>query len=95
MRNHKLTLELIANDLLHQNDVAKGNENKPNYTNRDFMNAVIIFQTALMDKLFDVQEFDKMPIEERYKMAEKCGNDLHKFIHTYTGLDMRKVEDFL
>lgn len=28
MRNHNLTLELIANDLLHQNDVAKSNENK-------------------------------------------------------------------
>lgn len=95
MRNHKLTLELIANDLLHQNAEAKGNENKPNYTNRDFINAVIIFQTALMDKLYDVQDFDEMPIEERYKMAEKCGNDLNKFIHTYTGLDMRKVEDFL
>ena len=95
MRNHNLTLELIANDLLHQNGVAKGNENKPNYTNRDFMNAVIIFQTALMDKLYDVQEFDEMPIEERYKMGEKCGNDLHKFIHTYTGLDIRKVEDFI
>lgn len=95
MRNHKNTLELVANDLLQQNDTAKGNENKPNYTNRDFMNAIIIFQTALMDKLYDLQDFDEMPIEERYKMAEKCGKDLNKFIHTYTGLDTRKVEYFL
>ena len=35
-----------AADLLTQNAEAKGNENKPNYSNRDFMNATIIFQTA-------------------------------------------------
>jgi len=95
MRTYKNELEEIANDLLTQNAEAKGNENKPNYTNRQFMNAVIIFQTALMDKMYDNQDYDKMDIESRFKMTESCGLDLRKLIHTYTGLDTHKFEDFL
>ena len=95
MRTYKNELEEIANDLLTQNAEAKGNENKPNYTNRQFMNAVIIFQTALMDKMYDNQDYDKMDVENSLKMAESCGLDLRKLIHTYTGLDTHKFEDFL
>ena len=93
MRSYKNELEAIANDLLTQNAEAKGNENKPNYSNRDFMNAVIIFQTALMDKMYDNQ--NGMSLDERLEMAERCGLDLRKLIHTYTGLDIHKFEEFL
>ena len=93
MRSYKNELEAIANDLLTQNAEAKGNENKPNYSNRDFMNAVIIFQTALMDKMYDNQ--NGMSLDERMEMAERCGLDLRKLIHTYTGLDLHKFEEFL
>ena len=93
MRNYKNELEAIANDLLTQNAEAKGNENKPNYSNRDFMNAVIIFQAALMDKMYDKQ--NGMSLEERIEMAESCGLDLRKLIQTYTGLDTHKFEEFL
>lgn len=95
MRAYKQELEVIANDILNQNADAKGNENKPNYTNREFMNALIIFQTALMDKMYDNQDYDKMNVEDRLKMAESCGLELRKLIHTYTGLDTHKLEDFL
>jgi len=37
MRTYKNELEVIANDFLRQNVKAKGNENKPNYSNRDFI----------------------------------------------------------
>ena len=93
MRSYKNELEAIANDLLTQNAEAKGNENKPNYSNRDFMNAVIIFQTALMDKMYDKQ--NGMSLDERIQMAERCGLDLRKLINTYTGLDLHKFEEFL
>ena len=59
------------------------------------MNALIIFQTALMDKMFDLQENEGVDIGDRVKMAESCGKELCKLIHTYTGLDTRKVEEFL
>ena len=93
MRSYKDELEAIANDLLTQNAEAKGNENKPNYSNRDFMNATIIFQTALMDKMYDNQ--NGMSLDERIQMAERCGLDLRNLIHTYTGLDLHKFEEFL
>ena len=95
MRAYKKELEFIANDILEQNANAKGNENKPNYSNRDFMNATIIFQTALMDKMFDNQDYDNMSIEDRMNMAESCGKELRKLIHTYTGLDTHDVDKFL
>lgn len=95
MRAYKKELEFIANDILEQNANAKGNENKPNYSNRDFMNATIIFQTALMDKMFDNQDYDDMSIEDRMNMAESCGKELRKLIHTYTGLDTHDVDKFL
>lgn len=95
MRAYKKELEIIANDILNQNAEAVGNENKPNYTNREFMNALIIFQTALMDKMWDNQTYDDMKAKQREEMAIQCGLDLRKLIHTYTGLDTHKIEEFL
>jgi len=95
MRAYKQELELIASDILEQNATAKHNENKPNYSNRDFMNAVIIFQTALMDKMYDNQDYDAMSVEDRMQMATSCGMELRKLIHTYTGLDTHRFEEFL
>ena len=95
MRKYKQELEIIASDLLEQNAEAIGNENKPNYTNRDFMNTLIIFQTALMDKMYDNQDYDDMDLESRLKMSNQCGLDLHKLINTYTGLDTNKFEEFI
>jgi hypothetical protein len=85
----KKKLEIIATEILNNID------DKPNYNNRDFMNALIIFQSALMDKMYDNQDYDKMNVSERYKMAESCGNQLHKLIHTFTGLDTHELENFL
>lgn len=68
---------------------------KPNFSNRDFMNIVIIFQTAIMDKMFDNQNYDKMNIEDRETMAENCGKDLRKLIYSYTNLDTHEIENFL
>ena len=95
MRSYKNELEAIANDLLTQNAEAKVNENKPNYSNRDFMNAIIIFQTALMDKMYDMQDYDDMSVYDRIQMAESCGHDLRNIILMYTGLDTHKVEEFI
>ena len=86
MRNE---LEKMATNILNSEGV------KPNYTNRDFMNIVIIFQSALMDKLFEVMNFDNMEIEERLKMAGKCGLDLKDFIFKYTNIDTHKIENYL
>jgi len=88
MKNNE-QLETIASKILDNID------EKPNMTNRDFMNSLIVFHTALMDKMYDTQEYDKMNNDDRLKMAESCGLSLRKLIHTYTGLDTHKLEDFL
>lgn len=95
MRTYNRELEFIASDILDQNAKAKGNENKPNYTNREFMNCLIIFQTGLMDKMYDNQNYDEMDIDQRSEMSIQCGLDLRKLIHTYTGLDTHDFEEFV
>lgn len=92
MKNYSEALELIANGILEQ---AANSGGKPNYSKRDFLNTVIIFQSALMDKMYDNQNYDNMPMEDRMKMAESCGFELRKFIHTYTGLDTHKIDEFI
>ena len=89
----KQSLELIASYLLTTYNAS--DEDKPNYSNREFMNTLIIFQSALVDKMFDAQNFDKMSEEDRLIMANSCGLELRKLIHTYTGLDTHKVEEFV
>ncbi len=95
MENFTEELEVIASVIVAQNAEAKSDEYKPNYSNRDFFNCLIIFQNALMDKLWDNQEVDKMGLDDRLKMAESCGMELSRLIHTYTGLDTHKLEDFV
>jgi hypothetical protein len=92
MRTYKFELDVIATDILVQ---ASEGACKPNYSNTDFMNTLIIFQTALMDKMHDNQDFDNMPMAERMKMAKSCGEELRKIVFTYTGLDTHKAEKFL
>ena len=82
-------LEILATFYLENNGI------KLDFSKRDFMNAVIVFNTAIMDKLWENQEFDNMPMEEREKMAFKCGEDLRKLIFTYTNLDTHKIEEFI
>jgi len=89
---YKKELEIIATSILNQNEEGA---TKPNYSNRDFMNTLIIFQTVLMYKMYNTQDYDKMNIEQRLEMANKCGLDLRKLIHTYTSLDTHKIEEFI
>ena len=85
MRTHNKEIETIAMDLLSQSG------EKPNYSNNDLLNTILIFQTALMDKLFDNQNYLNMSLDDRCIMAENCGNELREFILKYTGLDTFKI----
>lgn len=93
--NHSKDLDLLANSFLEQATNAEFGENKPNYTNRDFFNVLIIFQNALMDKMFDNQNYIGMNYEERAEMAMNCGYDLRDFIVKYTGLNPSNIDEFL
>lgn len=72
-------------DLLWEWEVNAGI--KPNYTTDGFRASTKIFMSAILDKMWDVQEFDKMPMHDREVMAEQAGNVLRQFVKTYTGID--------
>ena len=95
MKFFQKELEHIASTFLEQNANARGDEAKPNYSNRDFMNALIIFQNALMDKMYDLMEVEGIEKENREDMAESCGLALRNLIHTYTGLDTHDFQKFI
>jgi len=82
-------LEQLANDILNNHG------KKPNLTNRDFYNCVLIFQNAVLDKMYDLQEREKMDLKTREEMANDCGQSIHKLVKTYTNLDLHNIEDFL
>lgn len=94
MRTYETYLDAIATDILNQNVEHKGTL-KPNYSNRSFMNTLIIFQTALMDKMYDNQNYIEIDLGDRMKMAENCGLELRELILKYTGLDTHDIDEFL
>ena len=68
-------------------------ETKPNFSNDALVDALLIFQTVLFDKVHDLQVDEKMKLKYGLEMAESLGNELRKLIHTYTGLDTVKLVD--
>ena len=69
------------------------NTEKPNFSNDALVDALLIFQTVLFDKVHDLQVDEKMKLKYGLEMAESLGNELKKLIHTYTGLDTVKLFD--
>jgi hypothetical protein len=74
-------LKEIASGMLETIEV------KPNFTNNALIDATLIFQTVLFDKIHDLQKNENMKLKYGLEMAESCGKELRKLIHTYTGLD--------
>lgn len=74
-------LKEIATGMLESAEVKK------NFSNDALLDACLIFQTVLFDKVYDLQTKEKMLLEDKLKMAESCGTELKKLIYTYTGLD--------
>jgi len=62
---------------------------KPNFTDKGFESAVKIFSSALMDKIFDLQEDEDIDIKDRMEMATAAGTEIHKLVKTYTGLNTK------
>ena len=64
---------------------------KPEYTPEGFRAAIKIFMSALMDKIWELQQDETMDMEVRENMAYKAGEDLRKFIKTYTNIDCHEL----
>lgn len=83
------TLELIEMHLWSW-EVQDGN-GKPDYTKGGFRAAVKIFISAIMDKIWELQEDEKISMDDRERMVQKCGEDLQKLIKTYTDIDTKDL----
>jgi len=86
MIGKKLTpiLEEIEYTLLEH---AANTGQKPNFGSNALRSATYIFQTVILDKMFELQSDEKMDIKDRENMAVAAGNDLRKFIKTYLNID--------
>lgn len=62
-------------------------EEKPNFSDNDFIYATQVFMWFLTDKMFDLQTEQNMDINDRVLMSDSAGKELKKLIHTYTGID--------
>lgn len=60
---------------------------KPNYTLDGFRAATKIFMSAIMDKMWELQDGEDIDMNDRENMAEKAGEDIRAFIKTYTNID--------
>lgn len=61
------------------------------FSREDFRASLKIFMTIIMEKMFAMQASDNMPQEQREEMALKCGEELKKLVHTFTGIDTIKL----
>ena len=64
---------------------------KPNYTDKGFRAGVKIFMSVIMDKIWELQNKENIPMEDRLKMVDKCGKDVRRLVKTYTNIDTHKI----
>jgi hypothetical protein len=60
---------------------------KPNYSDTSIRAAAKIFLSVLMDKMWELQEKENMPQNERLAMAEKCRQQIRQLIKTFCNVD--------
>lgn len=62
-------------------------EMKPEFTDEGFRAGVKIFMCVLMDKIWELQTDEKISIDDRIKMVQKCGDDVRQLVKTYADID--------
>lgn len=66
-------------------------ERKPNYPNESMLDATLIFQSVLMDKMFDYNK--GLPQKKQEEIAMKCGFAVRELVLKYTWLDLHKLSN--
>jgi hypothetical protein len=66
-------------------------ETKPGFDDEGFRASIFIFQSALLDKMWELQEKENLPIETRADMAEKCGEAIRSLVKTFTDIDTHNL----
>ena len=63
----------------------------PQYTNEGFRAAVKIFLSAMLDKMWKLQEDENIDINTRADMAEKLGTEIRNIVRIYTNIDTHNL----
>lgn len=63
----------------------------PEYTDEGFRAALKIFMSAMLDKMWKLQEDEDIDNNSRAEMASKLGNELRNLIRVYTNIDTHNL----
>ncbi len=66
-----------------------------NFTDEGFFCLLYMYHTALGERMYDLQELENMPLDDRIAMAESLGKELRSLIKKYTDIDTFKLIDEL
>ena len=59
----------------------------PGYPIEGFRASTKIFMSTLMDKMWELQEKENIPMDNRVEMVTKAGKDFRELIKKYTNID--------
>lgn len=59
----------------------------PRYSEEGFRAAIKILMSAVLDRMWELQQKENTDMSIRDKMAHKCGNDFRNLIKIYTNID--------
>jgi hypothetical protein len=60
---------------------------KPEFPVEALRASAKIFMSVMMDKMWELQEKEGMPMWDRENMAIRCGESLRAFVKTYVDID--------
>jgi hypothetical protein len=60
---------------------------KPNFNDSALRSASKIFMAIMLDKMYNLQDVEKMNLEDRCNMANKLGEEIRKIVKIYTNQD--------
>lgn len=60
---------------------------QPLYTEDGFKAGIKIFLSVILDKMWDLQEKESMPMKDRALMVEKAGSSIRQLVKTFTDID--------
>jgi hypothetical protein len=63
----------------------------PQYTDEGFRASVRIFLSAMLDKMWKLQEDEGIDINTRADMAEKLGSEIRNIVRVYTNIDTHSL----
>jgi hypothetical protein len=65
----------------------------PQYTDEGFRAALKVFMSAMMDKMWRLQNNEEIPMALRAEMAQKLGDELRALVKNYADVDTSKLYD--